>query len=104
MEIVRFIETNEFVYSAVSHILKFGEASYLAADDLIGYVRGRNSCGGCASRRVRVNLLRKLTVSLEGDAASPAGDEGASPNFGICDTILAKIILVPHSSITHQRG
>jgi hypothetical protein len=33
-----------------------------------------------------IHLQWETTASPEGDAASPAGDLLASPDFGICDT------------------
>jgi hypothetical protein len=73
--------------TAVSHIPKFGDASYLS------WQMSSSVTGDALTRTGDAHLLQKITKSLEedyaspvGDTTSPAGDEGASPNFGICDT------------------
>ncbi len=42
-------------------------------------------------------LPREMTRSPAGYAASPAGDVGASPNFGICDTTQISTLILQHS-------
>jgi hypothetical protein len=68
--------------TAVSHIPKFGDASYLS------WQTSSSVTGNAVTRAGDAHILQKITESLEEDYTSPVGDT-ASPNFGICDTTVS---------------
>jgi hypothetical protein len=54
----------------------------------VSYCRCGCECEGCASLKEMIHLQWEAIASPERDAASPAGDLLASPDFEICDTTL----------------